>query len=287
MSRNVSFLSVPDDGGKTDLWSADDGSGRQRWLVRPGPGGQSYNILIAGGVNNDRKFLSTTSDGSKVDLFSQDDGSGRQRWIIEKLVGGLVHIPILGGVQNDRRFLSVTSDGTKVDLFSTDDGSGRQRWKISGSIPNAPSAGAPAAQPTTSTPGYPLPPPGIPDGLNGRQITLDLNGDWEGYYMSPGLVTDIRIHHTGGHLTAEVLNNELKPTGQQFFRGDLGEKRGFAQIGVSNAGSWNRETLNVVDLDHVQVGSRPPFQRITMPRRNDMPCSSKNDAGVGAPWAAM
>jgi len=141
--QHAKFLSVSDDGSKVDLWFTDDGSGRQQWVLQPGTGGHWFNVIIRGGMRNDRKYLSVTSDGSKVDLFNQDDGSGRQRWVIEKLDGGLVHIRISGGVEGDRRLLGITSDGRRMELFPTDDGSGRERWKFS-DVGSQASAASPA-----------------------------------------------------------------------------------------------------------------------------------------------
>ena len=131
VNRSVAFLSVTDDGSKSDLFSTDDASGRQRWSLRPGPDHRWYNIVVEGGINNERKFLSVTSDGTRVDLFPSDDGSGRQRWVIEKLPGGLAHIRNFAGVEGSRKYLSVNSDGSLIDLFPIDDNSGRQRWKLS------------------------------------------------------------------------------------------------------------------------------------------------------------
>jgi hypothetical protein len=139
---------------------------------------------------------------------------------------------------------------------------------------------------------------GTPDGINGRALTQDLNGVWEGYYAAAGLPTDIRIHHGGNHITAELLHDDLTPTGHPFFRGDFGPKMYLAKIELSSygllsavtgsqGGTWTPDTLDVLDPDHFQIGNRPAFQRITMPLRNDIPCSSKNDAGIEAPWAGM
>jgi hypothetical protein len=130
VDRNVVFLSVPTDGSKADLWSADDGSGRQRWWFPSGPNEEWFNVVVGGGVDGNRKYLSASPDGTKVDLYPADDGSGRQRWVFERAADGNLTIRVFGGISNDRKFLSVTSDGTKVDLYPVDDGSGRQRWKV-------------------------------------------------------------------------------------------------------------------------------------------------------------
>jgi hypothetical protein len=294
ISRNVSLLSVPDDGSKSDLWFTDDGSGRQRWWLRPGGAGQWYNILSGGGITNDRKYLSVTSDGTKVDLFPEDDGSGRQRWVIERLADGFVHIRIYAGVEGDRRFLSVTSDGTKIDLFPVDDGSGRQRWKILGSGAQVPSSGAHEIA-TTS---YPPPPAGVPENWGDRRRIIDLNGDWEGYYAMPGTPTAIHIHHDGLHISAELLHDDLTTTGIEFFKGEFEPHNSRAHIQVLDltklgamlnipGGGSTSGTFYMVDFDHVAIDNHPPFQRLSLPLYNDIPCSSSNELSVGAEWAYM
>lgn len=125
------LLSCTSTGEKVDLYTHDDNSGRQRWIISPvlyHGSTPCHNIFIAGGVSGERRFLSVTSDGVTVDLWTQDDGSGRQRWIIEQQ-GGYVHIISAGGVHPpQRRFLSVPNEGTKCDLYDRDDATGHQRW---------------------------------------------------------------------------------------------------------------------------------------------------------------
>jgi len=75
------YLSVGQDTGKApyvNMWHADDGSGRQRWLLKKGDG-DWYNIEIVGGVSGGYKFLSTDENGSFI-LSDVDDGTGKQRW---------------------------------------------------------------------------------------------------------------------------------------------------------------------------------------------------------------
>jgi len=309
ISRGVSFLSVPDDGSKSDLYFADDASGRQRWSFRPGPNHQWYNILVSGGITNERKYLSVTSDGTKVDLFPIDDGSGRQRWVVEQLPGGFVHIRIFSGVQTNRKYLSVTSDGGMVDLFPMDDGSGRQRWKISGanSLARSPEPVAEVAgcqgntcASTTSAVGYPPPPAGVPGTIYGHHqtLTIDLNGNWEGYYASPGIPTAIRIRHQGNHIEAELLHDNLTGTETTFFKGDFEpgtttarvqvlDMSGFSAFTGASSGSYHSDMFGTVDFDHVAIANHQPFQRLSLPSYNDIPCSSANEKSVGAEWAYM
>jgi hypothetical protein len=139
LTSSRSLLSCTGDGTKVDLWSKDDGSGRQRWTFVPikvQGEEEVYNIIVESGLSSNRKYLSCTSDGTKVDLWSKDDGSGRQRWEIFPVQNSPTPdtyiIKVCEGVATDRRYLSCTADGGKVDLYSKDDGSGRQRWQIQG-----------------------------------------------------------------------------------------------------------------------------------------------------------
>lgn len=139
LTTNRCLLSCTGDGKTVDLWSNDDGSGRQRWtfvLSKVRGEQEVYNIVVEKGLTSDRKFLSCSSDGARVDLWSVDDGSGRQRWEIFPIDNSptpdTYMIKVCEGVASDRRYLSCTPDGKKVDLFPGDDGSGRQRWQIQG-----------------------------------------------------------------------------------------------------------------------------------------------------------
>ncbi|KAK1227875.1 hypothetical protein PQX77_009118 [Marasmius sp. AFHP31] len=101
------YLSSQDCGGKatTDLYTTDDGSGRQRyvlsfqfisrrsqmtfrarWVLTPVQGASNtYTIRVAGGRDSScGVFLSTGArcEDTYVDLFTKDDGSGRQQWVL-------------------------------------------------------------------------------------------------------------------------------------------------------------------------------------------------------------
>ncbi|MEA2941972.1 MAG: hypothetical protein QOD09_2501 [Bradyrhizobium sp.] len=134
LSSNRSLLSCTPE-GKVDLWSVDDGSGRQAWNFVNIKGSQEeFNIIVSGGTNQGETYLSCTQDGGVVDLWSSDDGSGRQRWRFLPVDGSQIcnyfNIVVVGGVNSGRVFLSCNQDGTVVDLWSQDDGSGRQRWQV-------------------------------------------------------------------------------------------------------------------------------------------------------------
>jgi hypothetical protein len=136
INPQLKFLSAvhPNDKRRKDkdglfVFSADDGSGRQRWEIETDPSGLSR-IRIASGIEDDGDFLSTTIGGELVDLYYVDDKSGRQRWIIEDTTGGFKHIRVYKGVSGDSRYLSTSPNGKHLSLAKADDGSGRQRWKI-------------------------------------------------------------------------------------------------------------------------------------------------------------
>ncbi|MDJ0837113.1 MAG: hypothetical protein QNK37_11395 [Acidobacteriota bacterium] len=133
LTGNRSVLSCKADGSIVDLWSEDDGSGRQQWEFKPLEK-DIYNILVNRGLSSNRKYLSCNSDGTVVDLWNCDDGSGRQRWKLSTAFGAptpdTFHLFPENGVSGSRKYLSCTSDGTKVDLWNKDDASGRQRWQI-------------------------------------------------------------------------------------------------------------------------------------------------------------
>ncbi|CAE7649030.1 typA [Symbiodinium pilosum] len=128
-ANDKTFLSTITVGTKVDLFTKDDFSGRQRWVISKGSG-DWYTIRVLAGVNSGRIFLSTTATGDKVDLIAKDDASGRQRWKISRISGDWYHITVVSGVSSKRRFLSTTESGDAVDLREADDGSGRQRWLI-------------------------------------------------------------------------------------------------------------------------------------------------------------
>lgn len=145
---------------------------------------------------------------------------------------------------------------------------------------------------------YPPPPAGIPNRISGRPIKYDFNGAWEGYYASPAFPTVIQIHQEGLDITAESLRDDLTSTGRAFFRGSFAQNSSDATIEVASysvlvvmAGlplaSWNDDTLRIVDPDHLQIGNKPAFQRITLPQPNDVPCSIANETKIGAQWAYM
>lgn len=119
-------------GTKLVIWPC-HGDTNQQWKFPQAWSAPSFppraNIVVAGGISNDRKFLSVPANGAKADLWNVDDQSGRQRWRIQPSADGeSFNILVDDGVSGRHRYLSVNRDGTKVDLWHADDKSGRQRW---------------------------------------------------------------------------------------------------------------------------------------------------------------
>ena len=140
LSSNRSILSCQAQ-GLVDLWTQDDASGRQRWLVTQvqGQAEDVYTIATYKGTDSGKSFLGVAADNMTVELQASDDGSGRQRWKLVPVdsVASVLEIPsyyliesvLKSGQSGD--CLSCTEDGTRVDLWF-DDGSGRQRWQVQG-----------------------------------------------------------------------------------------------------------------------------------------------------------
>lgn len=124
------LLSCPPDGSRVDLWTQDDGTGRQRWKFTKVDGNDKlYHIEVFSGVTGTRKYLSCGADG-RIDLWNTDDGTGRQRWELIPLMNNSFQIKVGGGTNPGETYLSCTPDGGTVDLYDQDDKSGRQQWEL-------------------------------------------------------------------------------------------------------------------------------------------------------------
>lgn len=140
--------------------------------------------------------------------------------------------------------------------------------------------------------------------LGGWQ-NFDLNGDWEAYFNSPALPEAIRIVQQHDTLQATRLREDLLPLGIAFLRAryDRGKNQSSAELATISfpaliialnaspgasaglSGNWGPTTITILDPDHFIVGDRPPFQRVTTPRLNDVPCSPQNPLRVQPLWA--
>lgn len=123
--------------GKVDLWTVDDNSGRQRWIVEKlTTPAKHYRIRVARGTNSGETYLSCTEQYA-VDLFDTDDASGHQHWRFVTTSNGRLAIqpyrpalPLGSNLDAYPNYLSCSKDGSVVDLFGDQDGSNRQLWKV-------------------------------------------------------------------------------------------------------------------------------------------------------------
>lgn len=124
------FLSVQaSPGTNVDAFAKDDGSGRQRWIVRDSGDGDG-SVFIISAENSRGWYLSSQKDdvGNNVDLYFEVDSS-RQKWFVEKAYG------TSGStirVKGDRAigFLSFREWDSGVDLWKEVGPEGRQTWKM-------------------------------------------------------------------------------------------------------------------------------------------------------------
>ena len=127
------FLSVA--GTQVDCWSADDASGRQRWVFSPVPeSATKYTIRMD---EPGRKWFLTGRDGKVVVAPTAEHA-----WVVAPRAGGGFDIVADGSPEFG--FLSVHDDSwdNGVDLWSSNDGSGRQTWYAE-PLPTAPKTNVP------------------------------------------------------------------------------------------------------------------------------------------------
>ena len=98
---------------KVDLYSHDDGSGKQRWRIEPPPPraiqckplpSGLYQFKVSGGTRNEfggEQLLSATGNGMQVLLYSHDDNTGRQKWNVKSIGFCSYYISIQGGTKED------------------------------------------------------------------------------------------------------------------------------------------------------------------------------------------
>jgi hypothetical protein len=152
------------------------------------------------------------------------------------------------------------------------------------------------------------PQPALPSTPHAREVILpsmseptpaisswkfDLSGDWSSYFNSPAFLDLIRVKQQGPDLAAEDLTSEGSPTGRPFFRGTYDppavagrvELAEFDDLLNHTPSRWTSRLLVMGDPDHFRIGRHPPFQRITPPRLNDVPCDAGNSFHVQAKYA--
>jgi TPR repeat protein len=139
----------------------------------------------------------------------------------------------------------------------------------------------------------------------GGTVLFDLSGVWDGYYESAGTPWAFRIYQAGDRIAAERLNvDTLAAVGQRGFKGsyDSPSRTGPIEVPIydfntrmlaSMTGTkiepkgWTRETLTIVDPDHIKIGNRPVFQRVVKPQAFDVPCDPDNAFRVQANYASL
>ncbi|KAG2180865.1 hypothetical protein INT43_008444 [Umbelopsis isabellina] len=123
-------------GNNIQMWSNDDGSGRQHFTFQLVPNKTNVYNIFPNGRSGCDDYLSSASCGfNYVDVWGADDGSGRQQWTALPIPNTTNQFNFL--IENGRNgcndYLSTadcTNSSNLVDLFGVDDGSGRQRWNL-------------------------------------------------------------------------------------------------------------------------------------------------------------
>lgn len=119
-------------GGKVDLWTVVDSSGRQIWKFEPGRYG--FRIRVTGGTN-DPNSIYLTGRGRNAVILAPWSEAIHQFWELVALKDSKPNLYNLKNViceEGDYRFLSTSADGSVVDRWIEDDESGRQKWQLQG-----------------------------------------------------------------------------------------------------------------------------------------------------------
>jgi len=128
-----------------------------------------------------------------------------------------------------------------------------------------------------------------------RAFKFDLAGDWRGNFASPRFFDLIRISQKGSDVAAEKLRDDRTPTGRPLFHGsyDPPAETGHVQLAEYDSGNyrtparWLDRQIFAGDPDHFRIGAHPPFERVTPPRLNDVPCQAGNPLQVQAKFATF
>ena len=130
------YLSTSRDGRRLDVYNRDDGSGRQKWILKRIPKMKDvFTIKVSKGTKGGfggEQLLSVTGDGKKFDLYSHDDNSGRQKWLLEN-IPGTQHfwIRVWGGVRSKYGGNYITANKNGSALFlGPKDANLRSRWSV-------------------------------------------------------------------------------------------------------------------------------------------------------------
>ncbi|OZJ02687.1 hypothetical protein BZG36_05113 [Bifiguratus adelaidae] len=118
-----------------DFWSADDGSGRQRWNFVEVPGKtNTCNVIVNGRAGCNYTYLSSvpcTGSNNTVELWNEDDESGLQQWTVSPAGNGYNFV-MTSGRAGCYDYLSAwpCSTSNLATMYSEDDGSGRQEFVL-------------------------------------------------------------------------------------------------------------------------------------------------------------
>lgn len=107
-------------GTAVDISPADDGSGRQRWLLVDTDTPGEYTLVVHGGRECDTGCWyvgAAAAEGKGVSLHPRDDGTGRQRWSF-KQTGDTTYVArLVGGKEDDKVYLGIDEDA-RVRLYA-------------------------------------------------------------------------------------------------------------------------------------------------------------------------
>lgn len=142
-SKNAFISCSSDSNNRTvDIWTKDDESGRQRWVLTPAspPQPHTYTVTSSGGRGG-ATFLSASADGSVVDLWTSNDGSGRQVWTFTPISGRTFEISIAGGkglTSPKKNVLTLDAKTGKLRLSERSASRENQTWTCEDASPPKP-----------------------------------------------------------------------------------------------------------------------------------------------------
>nr|QOL01295.1 putative extracellular protein TR9_096 [Trebouxia lynnae] len=145
-----SYLSIPNCtvGDTVDLYSQDDGSGRQQWELVPVAGNNLYYLLDNGRTGCTSWLSGQPCPENRIAAWYTDDSSGRQQWQLSPLGNNIYTISLPQGRSTCETYLQASTCGVNsavgsglTEFTGSDTGSGFEHWLItpvSGSAPASP-----------------------------------------------------------------------------------------------------------------------------------------------------
>ncbi|KAL3150709.1 hypothetical protein ABBQ32_000496 [Trebouxia sp. C0010 RCD-2024] len=163
-----SYLSIPKcgDGDTADLYTKDDGSGRQQWQLVSAGGNNLFYLVLKNGRSGCTNWLSgQPCPENRVSAWYTDDSSGRQKWLLSPLGDHTYTISLPQGRSSCGAYLSSSGCNNNAatgcgftSFVGSDSGSGFERWLITSvsasasSTPSVPSPTSPSKSSGGSTP---------------------------------------------------------------------------------------------------------------------------------------